>query len=606
MFIMGHAVCSDSSAIIPARHHNQNNSWKLIAMRAWSSAALLCLLALLLPCARQIQAQTEHFGGAVNTLGSGFKLPYGVAVDSYGNVFVADTDNRAVREIVAVGGVVSSTSTVKTVGSGFKSPEGVVVDKKGNVFVADVGNNAVKEIVAVDGVVSSTSTVNTVGSGFKSPMGVAVDGRGNVFVGDTYNHAVKEIVAMDGVVSSTSRVETIGSGFRYPGEVAVDGRGNVFVAGSANSAVYEIMAVDGIVSSTSIVKTVGSGFTRPEGVAVDSSGNVYVSDWVYGTVKEIVAGTGGAASGTVSSTSTVIVIGSGFNKPESLAVDGSGNVFVADRDDSVVTKIMAEQRPSVTAPAAAAVDQLLVGNQELRKEQYADAEKFFADFLRKNPERMDAQLNLGYAEFGLKKYDEAEKAYKVIIDKYPPAWPAQKFLSEVYAAEGKWKDFDAVRKLLHDAKEKNEAGTYVIGNDEIDLLYVGDERYIVHEFYPLSGGSHIRYLFLHVDKQGKADYWITCESDDIDQISFAKMHSDLAAQGKRSFSLDSHSAPVRQPNGGMTQMQGLIKFYWEGEPTYETVRADVLGSLQHKIAPMATTTTNGAAPAPQQAPTPQK
>ena len=248
MFIMGHAVCSDSSAIIPARHHNQNNSWKLIAMRAWPSAALLCLLNLLLPCARQIQAQTEHFGGAVNTLGSGFTKPYGVAVDSHGNVFVADTDNRAVREIVAVGGVVSSTSTVKTVGSGFKSPEGVVVDKKGNVFVADVGNNAVKEIVAVDGVVSSTSTV-----------------------------------------------ETVGSGFRYPGEVAVDGRGNVFVAGSANSAVYEIMAVDGIVSSTSIVKTVGSGFTRPEGVAVDSSGNVYVSDWVYGTVKEIVAGNGGAS-----------------------------------------------------------------------------------------------------------------------------------------------------------------------------------------------------------------------------------------------------------------------------------------------------------------------
>lgn len=265
-----------------------------------------------------------------------------------------------------------------------------------------------------------------------------------------------------------------------------------------------------------------------------------------------------------------------------------------------------EPKAAVPASAAAAVDQLLVGSQELQKGQFDDAEKFFADFLSKNPERMDAKLNLGYAEFGLKKYDDAEKTYKEIIDKFPAAWPAQKFLSEVYAAEGKWEDFDAVRKHLHDVKEKNEAGTYVLGNDEIDLLYAGDERYIVHEFYPLSGGSHIRYLFLHLDKQGKADYWITCESDDVDQISFAKMHPDLAAQGKRSFSLDTHSAPVTQPNGMITRSQGLIKFYWDGEPTYETVRADVLGSLQHKVAPMAATTVNGAAPAAQQTPAPQK
>jgi hypothetical protein len=56
----------------------------------------------------------------------------------------------------------------------------------------------------------------------------------------------------------------------------------------------------------------------------------------------------------------------------------------------------------------------------------------------------------------------------------------------------------------------------------------------------------------------------------------------------------------------ITRSQGLIKFYWDGEPTYETVRADVLGSLQHKVAPMAATTVNGAAPAAQQTPAPQK
>ena len=111
---------------------------------------------------------------------------------------------------MAVGGVVSSTSTVNTIGSGFNFPIGVAVDGSGNVFVADYGNNAVKEIVALGGF---HSTVNTIGSGFSSPIGVAVDGSGNVFVADAGNNAVKEIVAVGGVVSASLTVNTIVSGF---------------------------------------------------------------------------------------------------------------------------------------------------------------------------------------------------------------------------------------------------------------------------------------------------------------------------------------------------------------------------------------------------------
>jgi NHL repeat len=85
------------------------------------------------------------------------------------------------------------SSTVNTVGSGFNSPYGVSVDGSGNIFVADSGLSAVKEIVAINGLVSSSSTVNTVGSGFSVPTGVFVDGSGNVFVADRNNNAVKEI-----------------------------------------------------------------------------------------------------------------------------------------------------------------------------------------------------------------------------------------------------------------------------------------------------------------------------------------------------------------------------------------------------------------------------
>src|SRR4051812_32516487 len=95
------------------------------------------ILVSLLPClaalAPGLNAQTAHFTGTVTTLGSGFSLPFGVAVDGSGNVFVADSNNSAVKEIVAAGGY----TTVNTLGSGFNTPFGVAVDGSGNVFVAD-------------------------------------------------------------------------------------------------------------------------------------------------------------------------------------------------------------------------------------------------------------------------------------------------------------------------------------------------------------------------------------------------------------------------------------------------------------------------------------
>jgi sugar lactone lactonase YvrE len=252
-----------------------------------------------------------------------------------------------VKEIVAVGGVVSSSSTVNTIGNGFSSPTGVAVDGSGNVFVADNGNNAVKEIVAVGGVVSSSSTVNTIGNGFSFPYAVAVDGSGNVFVADNGNSAVKEIVAVGGVVSSSSTVKTIGNGFNLPFGVAVDGSGNVFVGDLGNSAVKEIVAVGGVVSSSSTVNTIGSGFRGPDGVAVDGSGNVFVADNGNNAVKEIMA-----VGGVVSSSSTVNTIGSGFMAPVGVAVDGSGNVFVGDTVNNAVKEIDLSDPPSLSFPKA--------------------------------------------------------------------------------------------------------------------------------------------------------------------------------------------------------------------------------------------------------------
>jgi sugar lactone lactonase YvrE len=118
--------------------------------------------------------QVAFIPGAQSTLGSGFSTPQGVATDGAGNVFVADTGNNAVKEILASG----SYSVVRTLGGDFSGPQGVAVDGVGNVYVADTGNDAVKELSAQDGYSIST----TVMSGVTAPAGVSVDGAGNVTV----------------------------------------------------------------------------------------------------------------------------------------------------------------------------------------------------------------------------------------------------------------------------------------------------------------------------------------------------------------------------------------------------------------------------------------
>jgi DNA-binding beta-propeller fold protein YncE len=350
----------------------------------------------------------------VNTLGSGFGILAGVAVDGSGNVFVADFGGNAVKEILAAGGY----TTINTLGSGFDFPVGVAVDGSGNVFIID-SNNAVKEILAAGGY----TTVNTLGSGFNEPQGVAVDGSGNVFVTDSNNNAVREILAAGGYTT----INTLGSGFNFPVGVAVDGSGNVFVGDAYNNAVKEITTAGGnfgqvnvgssssspitlaftfftfdtggtlgstavltqgaagldftdagtgtckagTVYFTSDICTVdvifkpgapgtrygsaellnssgnllatgyvqgtgvgpqvnflpgvqsilAGGLTAPYGLAVDASGNVFIADPSNGMVREIEAGGG---------PTRVHTLGSGFDQPFTVALDGSGNVFVAD------------------------------------------------------------------------------------------------------------------------------------------------------------------------------------------------------------------------------------------------------------------------------------
>ncbi len=249
---------------------------------------------------------------SLTTLVSGLDTT-SVAVDSSGNVFIADSANNAIDEWFASFQMLFSIDEY-----GLKNPTGIAVESSGNVFIADSGDNAIKEWN------TSTARLSTiVSSGLNNPTGVAVDSSGNLYIVDSGNNAVEEWNA-----STQTLGAIVSSGLNYPTAVAVDNSGNVYIANGddnnrGNNAIEEWNA------ATQTVSVVVSGLNKPTGVAVDSSGNVYIADSGFfngdpNPIKEWNA-----------STQTVSVVPSGLYSPTGVAVDSSGNVYVPDSDADI-------------------------------------------------------------------------------------------------------------------------------------------------------------------------------------------------------------------------------------------------------------------------------
>ena len=184
----------------------------------------------------------------------------------------------------------------------------MAVDSQGDLFIADTANNRVREVNATTGVISTVAGTGIPGfSGnggpatvakLNNPTGVAIDSSGNIFIADSRNHVIREVNAATGVITTVAGNGVASYGgdggaatsaeLDDPFDVAVDSAGNIFIADTGNNVIREVSAATGKIST--VAGNGSSGFSGnggpvtsaklklPEGVAVDSSGNILIAD----------------------------------------------------------------------------------------------------------------------------------------------------------------------------------------------------------------------------------------------------------------------------------------------------------------------------------------
>jgi streptogramin lyase len=303
-----------------------------------------------------------------------FSFPIGVAVDGAGNVYVADSNNYTIRKVTPAGVVTTLAGTAGLRGGAdgtgpaarFNQTSGVSVDGSGNVYVADSGNNLVRkitptgEVTTLAGMPGSAGTADGTGTvaRFNWPEGVAVDGTGDVYVADTGNNTIRKVTPSGVVTTLAGTAGLLGSAdgtgaaaqFTHPEGVAVDGSGNVFVADAYNSTIRKITPTGVVTTLAGTAGLSGSAdgtgaaarFFLPQGVAVDGSGNVYVADSNSQAIRKITpAGVVRTLAGMAGVIGSADATGAAalFNGPQGVAVDGAGNVYVADTGNSTIRKI---------------------------------------------------------------------------------------------------------------------------------------------------------------------------------------------------------------------------------------------------------------------------
>ncbi len=306
-------------------------------------------------------------------------LPSGVAVDASGNLFIADTDNNVIREVDnnVIITTVAGNGSYRYSGDGgqatnatLSGPSGVAVDASGNLFIADTWNYRIRE-VAPYGIIATVAGNGDAGysgdsfaatsASLNHASGVAVDASGNLFMADADNNVIRK-VDTSGIITTVAGNGGYGfsgdngpatdASLNGPWGVAVDASGNLFIADTDNNVIRKV-------DTNGFIMTVAGGgndgieyngpatnarLNYPSSVAVDASGNLFIADTDNNVIREvdtngiITTVAGGGNDGLID------YFGPATNAslagPSGVAVDTFGNLFIADSGNNVIREVV--------------------------------------------------------------------------------------------------------------------------------------------------------------------------------------------------------------------------------------------------------------------------
>jgi trimeric autotransporter adhesin len=315
--------------------------------------------------------------------------PQGIALEGAGNLYIADTNNNRIRKVTPAGiiSTVAGNGSAAYTGDGgaateasLNNPMGIAVDSSGNLYIADRGNNRIRKVTS-DGIIQTVAGNASYGwsgdgglateSSLYDPRGVALDAAGNFYIADFYNSRIRKVTAA-GIISTVAGNgltgytgdggQAISAQIGNPWSVALDAAGNLYLSDNTNSQVRAI-ASDGVIST--VTGTGTGGFSgdagpatvaklgKPRGIAIDSSRNLFIADTNNNRVRRV---TVDGVINTVGGNGTLGFGGDGgqataaaTSYPRGMAFDSAGNLYIAEQANNRIRKVTPDGMVSTVA-----------------------------------------------------------------------------------------------------------------------------------------------------------------------------------------------------------------------------------------------------------------
>jgi hypothetical protein len=309
----------------------------------------------------------NYNGDGIAATAAELRYPAGVAVDGSGNVYIVEYSDSKIRKIDHSTGLISTIAGLGGLTGGYNGdnipatsaqlnlPWSIALDNYGNIYITDAGNSRVRKITASTGIISTIAGngvngyngdgIPATSAQLYNPWGVAVDRFGNVYIADGINSRIRKVTYSTGLISTIAGTSTFGyngdgipatnAQLRYPYGVAVDGSGNVYIGDNGNQMIRKVS------NSTGIISTIGN--SKALSIALDSFSDLYIADGLN-NIKKINISTG--LISTIAGTNSygyngdrIPATNAELYYPSGIFVDSSGNIYIGDEFNNRIRKV---------------------------------------------------------------------------------------------------------------------------------------------------------------------------------------------------------------------------------------------------------------------------